>query len=124
LDVKGTRPRLLVVEDDTTLASMYRSALRLAGYQVDVTSNGVTALWHIDQSPPDLVVLDLHLPGVRGDVILSEIAARSDLSHIPVVVVTGSDTQLVVAQANAILQKPVDVSRLVSVVEEHLERAA
>jgi CheY-like chemotaxis protein len=124
LDVKGKRFRILVVEDDTTLASMYRSALRLAGYQVAVTSNGVTALWHIDQSPPDLIVLDLHLPGVRGDVILSEIAARSDLSHIPVVVVTGSDTQLVVAQANAILRKPVDVIRLVSVVEQHLEPAA
>jgi two-component system, sensor histidine kinase and response regulator len=124
LDVKGKRPEVLVVEDDHTLASMYRTALRLAGYEVDVTSNGVTALWHLDQSRPDLVVLDLHLPGIRGEAILSEIAARSDLSHIPVVVVTGSDAQDVVAQANAILRKPVDVSRLVSVVEQHLDPAA
>jgi DNA-binding response OmpR family regulator len=124
LDVKGKRARILVVEDDTTLAAMYRNALRLAGFEVEAAVNGITALWYIDQAPPDVIVLDLHVPGVHGDVILSEIAARSDLSHIPVIVVTGSDAQLVVAQAKAILRKPVDVGRLVSVVENHLDPAA
>ena len=122
--MKGKRPRILVVEDDSMLATMYRNALRFAGFDVNATANGVSALWHIDQSPPDAVVLDLHLPGIRGEAILSEIVARPDLSHIPVIVVTGSDTQTVVAQANAILRKPVDVSRLVSIVEQHLDPAA
>jgi DNA-binding response OmpR family regulator len=124
LDVKARRPRILVVEDDTTLAAMYRNAFRFAGYDVEAAANGVTALWYIDQSPPDVIILDLHLPGVRGEVVLSEIAARRDLCHIPVIVVTGSDAQLVVAQARAILEKPVDVSQLVAVVEEHLDAAA
>jgi DNA-binding response OmpR family regulator len=124
LDVKAKRTRILVVEDDMALAGMYRNALRLAGFDVKVAAHGITALWFIDQAPPDAIVLDLHLPGVRGDVILSEIAARPDLAHIPVIIVTGSDAQLVVAQANAILRKPVDVGRLVSVVEEQLEPAA
>jgi two-component system response regulator PrrA len=124
LDVKAKRPRILVVEDDATLVAMYRNALRLAGFEVETAENGMTALWFIDQAPPDAIVLDLHLPGVRGDVILHEIAARPDLCHIPVIIVTGSDVQLVVAQANAILRKPVDVGRLVAVVEEHLDTAA
>jgi two-component system sensor histidine kinase/response regulator len=124
LDVKARRTRILVVEDDTTLAAMYRNALRLAGFDVDAAENGVTALWYIDQAPPDAIVLDLHLPGIRGEVILSEIAARPDLYHIPVIVVTGSDAQLVVAQVNAILRKPVDIGRLVSLVEKHLDAAA
>ena len=122
--MKARRPRILVVEDEPTLAAMYRNVLRLARFDVDVAANGITALRYIDQSAPDAIVLDLHLPGVRGEVILSEIAARPDLAHIPVIVVTGSDAQLVVAQANAILRKPVDVARLVSVVEEHLDTAA
>lgn len=113
-----------MVEDDATLAAMYRNALRLAGFEVEVAGNGVTALWYIDQAAPNAVVLDLHLPGVGGEVILGEMAARPDLRHIPVIVVTGSDAQLVVAQANAILQKPVDVVRLVSIVEEHVDAAA
>lgn len=124
LDVKAKPARILVVEDDATLAAMYRNAFRLAGFQVETAGNGVTALWSIEQSVPDVIVLDLHLPGIRGEVILREIAARPDLCHIPVIVVTGSDAQLVVAQAKAILRKPVDVSRLVSVVERHLEPAA
>jgi DNA-binding response OmpR family regulator len=124
LDVKAKRARILVVEDDTTLAAMYRNALRLAGFEVDAAENGITALWYIDQAPPDVIVLDLHLPGVRGEVVLSEIASRADLCHIPVIVVTGSDAQLVVAQARAILRKPVDIGRLLSVVEQQLDPAA
>ena len=122
--MKAKHARILVVEDDKTLAAMYRNALRFAGFEVDVAENGVTALWYIDQAPPHAIVLDLHLPGIRGEVILSEVAARPDLCQIPVIVVTGSDAQLVVDQANAILKKPVDVSRLVSVVERHLDPAA
>jgi DNA-binding response OmpR family regulator len=118
LDVKARRARILVVEDDTTLAALYRNALRFAGFDVDAAQNGVTALWYIDQAPPNAIVLDLHLPGIRG------IAARPDLYQIPVIVVTGSDAQQVVAQANAILPKPVDVGRLVSLVEKHLDAAA
>jgi DNA-binding response OmpR family regulator len=124
LDVKAKRARILVVEDDPTLATMYRSGLRFAGFEVATAANGITALWHIDQSPPDAIVLDLHLPGIHGEAILAEIVARPDLSHIPVIVVTGSDTHRVVAQARAILRKPIDVIRLVSVVERHVERAA
>lgn len=113
-----------MVEDDPLLATMYRNALRFAGFEVSAAANGVTALSHIDQSPPDAVVLDLHLPGIGGEAILSEISARPDLCHIPVIVVTGSDLHAVVAQANAILRKPVDVGRLVSIVEHHLDPAA
>jgi CheY-like chemotaxis protein len=114
-----------VVEDDAALATIYRSALRFAGFDVYVAANAVAALWYIDGAPPDAVVLDLHLPGLCGDAILGEISARPDLHHIPVIVVTGDpDPRAAAAQAKAILRKPVDVTRLVSIVEQHLPSAA
>jgi two-component system, sensor histidine kinase and response regulator len=124
LDVKRTQPRILVVEDDVALATMYRALLRLAGFDVDVTADGFAALRYLDQAPPDLVVLDLHLPGVPGETVLAEFAASPALHHVPVVVVTGSDARTAVARAAAILNKPCDPSRLVSTVERHLGRAA
>jgi CheY-like chemotaxis protein len=124
LDVKGRRPEILVVEDDAALAAMYRATLRFAGFDVFIASDVIAALWRIDQALPDLVVLDLNLPGMRGDAVLEEISERPDLRHIPVIVVTGSDTWPVVAQASEILRKPCDPSNLVSAIEEYLRSAA
>jgi DNA-binding response OmpR family regulator len=118
------RRRILVVEDDAALASMYRSALRFAGFDVQLATDGMSALWAIDQATPDLVVLDLHLPRLRGEAILSELSANPALQHIPVVVVTGSDAQAAVAQASAILRKPCAPDTLLAVIEEHLDPAA
>ncbi len=123
--MKEKEPRILVVEDDSSLAAMYRALLRLAGFDVDVAGDAIAALRYLDQSsPPDLVVLDLHLPGIHGEAVLGEISATPALRHIPVIVVTGSDARLAVAQATAILRKPCDPGRLVSIVERHLSRAA
>ena len=86
MDVKRRRPEILVVEDDAALAAMYKATLRFGGFDVFIASDAIAALWRIDQALPDLVVLDLHLPGLRGDVILEEIAERPDLRHIPIIV--------------------------------------
>src|SRR5215211_3257790 len=102
--VAEKRKRVLVVEDDTALAAMYRSALRFSGFDTDIATDGLSALHRIDQSVPDVVVLDLHLPRLRGETIFEEINNRADLCDIPVVIVTGSDPSPAVAQAAAILQ--------------------
>jgi DNA-binding response OmpR family regulator len=122
--VKERRTHILVVEDDAGLAAMYRTLFRFAGFEVHVTTEGMAALRHVDQSPPDLIVLDLHLPGLGGEAILSEIAASPSLNHIPVIVVTGGDAKAAIAQATAILRKPCDPGRLLTLVEHHLGRAA
>jgi DNA-binding response OmpR family regulator len=124
MDIMGGRKSILLVEDDIDLAAMYRAVLRLAGFDVVHASDGWNALRLIDQSPPDLIVLDIHLPGLRGDELLSELAARRHTRHIPAIVVTGSDIRLTVAQAKHILRKPCTPDRLVSVVEQELEAAA
>jgi two-component system response regulator MprA len=116
--------RILVVDDEPAVRDSLERALRLDGYEVDLARDGREGLERCRAAPPDAIVLDLHLPGIHGEAILGEVVARPDLSHIPVIVVTGSDTHNVVAQAKAILRKPVDVTRLVSVVERHLESAA
>jgi DNA-binding response OmpR family regulator len=118
------RKSILVVDDDRMLRQMYRTALLLAGFRVDSAEDGISALRRIDECRPDLIVLDLHLPRLDGLTVLSELRSNSDTWSIPVVVVTGADYQYAVAQANAILRKPCEPEKLLSVIEQHLTPAA
>ena len=120
----GSRPRILIVEDDESCAAMYRHALRFAGFDVDVADDGLVALLTLEQRRPALIVLDLALPHLDGKSVLTEITARPELHDIPVVIVTGSDTTVPASRAAAILRKPCDPDRLVDVVAHQLDPAA
>jgi DNA-binding response OmpR family regulator len=114
------RHRILVVEDDIALSNMYRVALSFAGFEVAMAHDGFTALVAIEAQPPDLVVLDLALPQLHGEVILSEMASNPQTADIPVIVVTGSDVTAAVLQASTILRKPCAPELLLTAVEQRL----
>jgi CheY-like chemotaxis protein len=118
------RKRILLVEDDKDLARLYRGVLRMAGFDPLHAADGWSALRAIDEDVPDLIVLDIHLPGLRGDDLLKELSERPDTRQIPAIVVTGTDIDLAVAQAREILRKPCSPEHLVSAVERYLEAAA
>src|SRR5215218_10087288 len=112
--------RILVVEDDDVLANMYRSALCVAGFDVDVAGDGLAALDDIDTDHPDLVVLDMHLSPIGGERILSEVASTPDTRHIPFIVVTGANDAPPVGGARGILRKPCAPGDLVALVAQTL----
>jgi CheY-like chemotaxis protein len=112
--------RILVVEDDDVLANMYRSALRGAGFEVDIAGDGLAALDDIDTDHPDLVVLDMHLLQIGGERVLHEVASTPDTRDIPVIVVTGANDTAPVGRALAILRKPCDPGDLVALVNQTL----
>ena len=115
--------RILVIEDDPALATMYETALSFAGFDVIVVGDGLTALEDIDEEHPDLVVLDLRLPQLDGSTILREIAATPDTRAIPVIVVTGDEADDL-QSPSVILHKPCDPALLVAAVEQRVPRAA
>lgn len=114
------RRRILVVEDDDELRSLFRIALTLSGYDVHEAGDGLEALRQIDQSPPDLVVLDLGLPLVGGAVVQQEIASHVFTRNIPVVIITGSGKDLSDLKVACILRKPITPDELVRTVEKCL----
>jgi two-component system chemotaxis response regulator CheY len=121
----AARKKVLLVEDDVALGQLYRGVLRMSGFNAAHVVDGLTALRFLDNELPDLIVLDMNLPILRGDDLLAEIAARPELRQIPAIVVTGTDTQLdlAVEQAKQILRKPCSPDRLVSVVERYVRAA-
>jgi DNA-binding response OmpR family regulator len=118
------RKHILIVEDDRALATMYRTALSFEGFDAAVAPDGLTALRHLDEHRPSLIVLDLHLPQLRGEAILREIHAHPELCDTPVIVVTADEPRAAVARATAILRKPCPPDRLLSVIDQHLRAAA
>lgn len=96
---------------------LFRTALRLAGFDVRTAVDGVSALWQIGQQRLDVVVLDLDLPGVNGIAIHQELKSCEQTCHVPVVIVTGTDWQSPVP-AYATLLKPISPDDLVNTVRQ------
>ncbi len=81
---------IVVVEDDPWVASAFTRELERAGFLVRCAQNGLEGMQLIDDIHPDVVVLDVFLPGPNGMVLLHELQSHSDLASIPIVICTTS----------------------------------
>lgn len=83
------RPRLLVVDDDQNLVTLYVEELTEEGYDVVVAGTGTEALARLEDSSPDVVALDIRMPGLDGIETLRAMKARRP--RLPVVLNTAYD---------------------------------
>jgi chemotaxis family two-component system response regulator Rcp1 len=115
---------ILLVEDSAADAELTREVLQEAKVRssVQVVRDGAAAMAFLrGPRPPDLVLLDLNLPGMDGREILAQIKTDEKLKHIPVVVLSASPADEDVAsayanQANAYIRKPTDLDGFVECV--------
>jgi DNA-binding response OmpR family regulator len=82
-------PRVLVVEDDDAIAQVLQRSLRMEGYEVRIASDGVTALDEAHAFLPDLLILDLGLPGLDGVDVAKTLRQTGD--DVPILVLTARD---------------------------------
>jgi CheY-like chemotaxis protein len=78
----------LVVEDDDDLMKIFSQALTSAGYRTEVCPSGTAALEKLANVIPDMIVLDLHLPGVSGVDVLRQIQADARFGKTRIIVTT------------------------------------
>ena len=117
---------VLVVEDDEDERSIVREVLEDEGYTVEETGDGGAALARVlGGPPPDVILLDLLMPGMDGWHLVAELRARQALADIPVVVMTGAgDHVLMSAPVSAgYLAKPLSRARLLETLAATVERA-
>jgi CheY-like chemotaxis protein len=115
-----SRRSVLIIEDDDELRRFYRHALSMAGFDVREARGGFEALRRLDSDPPDIVVLDLLMPGVDGFTVRQELASHAHTRSIPLVVVTGIAENLEHLDATCLLRKPVAPDDLVIAVKKCL----
>ena len=78
--------KILIVDDDQAVASIYQSKLQRERFAVDIANSGESALLKLEVAPVDLVILDLSLPGMDGEEILKSIRLLSVVDALPVIV--------------------------------------
>jgi DNA-binding response OmpR family regulator len=120
-----SRSRILVIDDDDDVRELVRTLLTRAGHDVRDAADGRAGLREFFSSPPDLVVLDVTMPGLDGWETLSRIR---DLSDVPVLMLTARDAELervrgLAAGADDYVVKPFGRQELVARVQALLRRA-
>ena len=108
------KPFALIIEDDRDIVALFRHVLDLAGYHTEIVLDGKVAVEHLRKTKPDIVLLDLKLPGVSGIDILAMMNADEHLQHVPVVVITAHApyAQTLPITPELVLIKPINVEQL------------
>jgi two-component system phosphate regulon response regulator PhoB len=122
------KARILVVDDEPDLVELVRHHLQREHYEVITATDGETALAEARRRVPDLVILDLMLPGIDGLEVCRRMRADSRMAHIPIVMLTAkgeeSDVVIGLAQgADDYVRKPFGVKELVARVATRLRAA-
>jgi DNA-binding response OmpR family regulator len=105
----------LVIEDDEHLATIFSAALRDAGFETDIIRDGAVAFTRLNNIVPDVVVLDVNLPLIRGPQILERIRSDKRLEHTRVILATADAAAAegeMRDKADLILIKPIRFSQM------------
>lgn len=116
---------ILIVDDLPDNLSLLKTVLSFEGYQVDVAQDGYTAIAKVETAPPDLILLDVMMPGLNGCEVAHYLWQDSRFRHIPILFVTGCyDTLTLNQRANnviGILHKPLDFEILLTQIRSSLK---
>ena len=115
-----SRAKILVVDDEPTICSMMNVFLTQIGYQVRTVNSGEDAIVAFDEDPPDMVLLDISMPGMRGIDVLQLMKNRKTDCGIIMLSAYGDDQTIQEAMdlgAYCYIQKPMELMAL----KKHLE---
>jgi DNA-binding response OmpR family regulator len=79
---------VLIIEDDTFLANIYKTKFEMEGFQVSVSENGEAGLGDVKKKKPDIVLLDILLPKMDGFTVLKNLKSDEEVKNIPVILLT------------------------------------
>lgn len=122
-------PRILVGEDDSDIRELVTYKLQQVGYQVTAVEDGVAALDCALRAIPDLVILDVMMPGMSGFEVCRELRQRPCTADVPVMLLTARAQEHDIdvgleAGAHDYIVKPFSVRELISRVGSRLEHGS
>jgi DNA-binding response OmpR family regulator len=110
----GSRKKVLVVDDEASILTVLRIKLKVSGYDVIIATSGEEALALVNSTCPDIMLLDVIMPGLDGFEVLQQVRA---ISELPVIVFSArpeNSHKAFILGANDFLSKPLDVDEMVT----------
>jgi len=119
--------KVLIADDKATSRELIRTVLETLGYEITEASDGIEALRFARQVGPDLIVLDLHMPGIDGFGVITELRQDQRFSATPIMALTasamkGDRDRALAAGFDSYVSKPIPLPELRAEVERLLAR--
>lgn len=120
-------PYILYIEDERPMLELVRQSLKLAGYTVTGAGSGQEGLALMQETKPDLLLLDLMMPGTNGWDVYRAMKADQTLAQVPVIVITAKipPRDLIIVEglppANDYVTKPFDIDSLIRAAQKLLQ---
>lgn len=123
------KPKILLIEDEEDIAALIKLQAELSGYKVLVETDGLNGYRAIEREKPELIILDIMLPGMNGLDVCRKVKNHADLKHIPIILVSAKSEELDVVLglelgADDYVTKPFSPKVLFSRVKAVLRRKA
>lgn len=119
---------VLVVNDEADMLNVVQYALKKAGYQVVTCDNGRNVWGAIQESKPDLMILDVMLPGIDGYSLGIKISQEESTKRLPIIVMTALEPSKTLfqkfPQVKGFISKPFKTEFLIQTVEDAIGKAA
>ncbi|MDX1994513.1 MAG: response regulator [bacterium] len=118
-------PRILYIEDDANNRMLVRRILMAYGFDVDEADNAARGIEMAQSDPPDLILMDLSMPGMDGLAATRHIRTLPSISTIPIVALTanvmeGDKERSLNAGCNGYISKPIDVDTFADQINQYL----
>ena len=118
--------KILAVDDEIDVLLIVKTALRSAGFDVETTTNGNDALTLARADPPDLIILDVMMPGMTGFDVMRELKRIENTCMIPIIMLTGVSERSKIQEALSngttyYMIKPFDLDQMLEKVRNALD---
>jgi DNA-binding response OmpR family regulator len=122
---EANQKKLLIVDDDQDLLHALRVRLKSHGFRVHFASDAVLAVHMALKIKPDLIILDIGLPGGDGYLTMERLRSKAVLAHVPIIIITAGDAsphqdKALLAGADAFFSKPIDHHQLLAAIQKAL----
>ncbi len=126
MNTTNSLPRILVIEDQELNRKVVRIVLQSKGYTVIEATDAVEAIACLEEAKPQLILMDIALPGESGEDLARKIKSELRWADIPIIALTaaamsGDKERILKAGCDDYLSKPIDIQVLVERVEAHIK---
>lgn len=88
------KKRILLIEDEEDIASLVKLQAEISGYRLDVEVDGINGLKAVEKERPDVILLDLMLPGLHGLDVCRKVKGHPELKRIPIIILSAKSEEL------------------------------